>query len=305
LTEDDRSQTSIGTTRKGIGPAYSEKMNRTGIRVGDLRNMKLFEEKLRRIAESIKKRFPSVDVDVDAEVKRYTEYAQKLDHMIVDGVAWINQAFKDGKKILVEGANAAMLDIDFGTYPYVTSSSPTIGGCCTGLGISHNKIGDVIGIVKAYTTRVGAGPFPTELTDEVGEHLVSVGHEYGTTTGRRRRCGWFDAVVVKYSHMLNGYTSLNLTKLDILSGLKEVKIALAYKYQGKELPTMPASLDALTHVEVVYETHPGWTEDLSKCNTFSDLPINAQRFVKRIEELIEVPIKWVGVGPSRDALLLC
>jgi len=303
LKEDDKSETSIGTTRKGIGPAYCEKMNRTGIRVGDFRDMKLFREKFARIIAGIKKRYPSVEVDFEAEMKIYTSYATELEEMIVDGVAWINQAHKAGKKILVEGANAAMLDIDFGTYPYVTSSNPTIGGCVTGLGISANKLGDVIGVVKAYTTRVGEGPFPTELLDDIGAQLRKEGHEYGTTTGRPRRCGWFDAVVVSYTHLLNGYTALNLTKLDILSGLKEIKIAVAYKHNGKELPCMPASLDVLTNVEVVYETVPGWSEKIDTCTTFSALPANCQKYVMRLEELIGVPIKWIGVGPGRTSMI--
>jgi len=303
LNEEDKSGTSIGTTRKGIGPSYCEKMNRTGIRVGDLRNMVLFKKKLIHIVSSIKKRFPSVEVDIEAEVALYTGYAKDLEEMIVDGVAWINQAHKAGKKILLEGANAALLDIDFGTYPYVTSSNPTIGGCCTGLGLSPNKLGDVIGVVKAYTTRVGEGPFPTELLDEIGSELRRVGHEFGTTTGRPRRCGWFDAVVVNYSHLLNGYTALNLTKLDVLSGLKELKIAVAYKYNGVLLPTVPASLEVLQDIEVVYETLPGWAEDISKVERFSDLPVATQNYVKRIEELIAVPIKWIGNGPGRTAMI--
>jgi len=307
LNEEDKSQTSIGTTRRGIGPAYCEKMNRTGVRIGDLRNMHLFEEKLNRIVHVVKKRFASVQVDVAAEVKRYTDYAKELDDMIVDGVAWLNQAHKDGRKILLEGANAAMLDIDFGTYPYVTSSNPTIGGCLTGLGISHKVLGDVVGIVKAYTTRVGEGPFPSELKDPdpIGVRIRTVGHEFGTTTGRPRRCGWLDAVILQYSNMLNGYTALNLTKLDILSGLSELKIAVAYKHNNKVLPTVPSSLDVLANVSVVYETLPGWSEDISHCTKFSDLPVNCQRYVKRIEELVGVRIKWIGVGPARSAMIEC
>lgn len=307
LNEDDKTQTSIGTTRRGIGPAYCEKMNRTGVRIGDLRNISRVEDKLKKILVSLKKRFSSVELDVESEIKTYREYAKQLEEMIVDGVAWINQAYKDGKKILLEGANAAMLDIDFGTYPYVTSSNPTIGGCLTGLGISHKLIGDVIGIVKAYTTRVGEGPFPTELHDSnpIGAVIRTVGHEFGTTTGRPRRCGWFDAVIVQYSNMLNGYTAINLTKLDILSGLTEINIAVAYKYQGKLLPTVPENLDILAQVEVVYEVLPGWNEDISKCRKFSDLPPNAQNYVKRLEELIGVPIKWIGVGVERTAIIEC
>jgi len=307
LNEEDKTQTSIGTTRRGIGPAYCEKMNRTGVRIGDLKNMSLFGDKLRRIAASVHKRFPFVQVDIESETRLYSGYAREIEEMIVDGVAWLNQAYKDGKKILLEGANAAMLDIDFGTYPYVTSSNPTIGGCLTGLGISHKLLGDVIGIVKAYTTRVGEGPFPTELKDPdpIGTTIRTIGHEFGTTTGRPRRCGWFDSVIVQYSNMLNGYSALNLTKLDILSGLSDVKIAVGYKYQGKLLPTVPESLDILAQVEVVYETMPGWNEDISACTKFSDLPVNAQRYVKRLEELVGVPIKWIGVGPARVAMIDC
>jgi len=198
-----------------------------------------------------------------------------------------------------------MLDIDFGTYPYVTSSSPTIGGACTGLGISPQKIGDVVGVVKAYTTRVGEGPFPTELldTDGPGTKMRDVGREYGTTTGRPRRCGWFDAVILQYTTILNGYTALNLTKLDVLSGLPEVKIAVAYTVQSKRLTCLPASLHLLSKVVVEYETFPGWPESISNCALFSDLPVNCQAYVKRIQELIGVPIKWIGTGPGRTEMI--
>jgi len=223
--------------------------------------------------------------------------------MIVDGIVWINEAYHQKKKILLEGANAAMLDIDFGTYPYVTSSNPTIGGCLTGLGLNNQKLGDVIGVVKAYTTRVGEGPFPTELNDDIGKLLREVGHEFGSTTGRPRRCGWFDAVVVNYSNVLNGYTALNLTKLDILTGIKEIKIAVNYKYKEKILPSMPSNLNVLSNVEVVYETFPGWMEDIGKITEFSQLPLNCQKYVLRLEELIQVPIRWIGVGPQRTALI--
>jgi len=307
LNEDElkNNKEQLGTTRKGIGPAYCEKFNRSGIRIDDLRNMKLFRDKLSNIVKSAKKRFSSITVDEEEQIKLYSEYATKLAPMIVDGIFWINDQYAKGKKILLEGANAAMLDIDYGTYPYVTSSSPTIGGCITGLGISPSKLGDVIGVVKAYTTRVGEGPFPTELQDSVGDHLRDKGREFGTTTGRPRRCGWFDAVLMQYSQRINGYTALNLTKLDILSGLEEVKIAVAYKYQDKILPSVPAGLDVLSQVNVVYETLPGWKEDISKCQKFSDLPENCQKYVKRIEELVGAPIKWIGTGPGRDEMIYC
>jgi len=276
-------------------------MNRSGVRFVDLGTPQ-FGDKLKRVVNSAHKRF-KFEYDVEAEIKRYEEYYKKLASCIIDGVQWINQKYSEGKKILVEGANAAMLDIDFGTYPFVTSSNPTIGGCITGLGLAPQKLSDVIGVVKAYTTRVGEGPFPTELLDETGEKIRAVGREFGTTTGRPRRCGWLDVVVLRYSTLLNGYTALNLTKLDILSGLTEVKIGVAYTYQGKQLSNFPARLDILSAVQVEYETLPGWAEDISKCEKFSDLPVNCQNYVKRIEQLVGVPIRWTGVGPSRAALI--
>jgi len=225
--------------------------------------------------------------------------------MIVDGVKWINEKHSQGKRILIEGANAAMLDIDFGTYPFVTSSNPTIGGCITGLGISANKIGDVIGVVKAYTTRVGEGPFPTEELNEYGQRLGKVGQEFGTTTGRPRRCGWFDAVVVRYSHLLNGYTALNITKVDVLTGFDKIKVGVAYKFKGRvETHVFPECLQDLEGVEVVYEELPGWTEDISKAEKWSDLPVNCQKYIERLEALIGVPIEFVGVGASRTALIV-
>jgi len=263
-----------------------------------------FKQRLNKIVSSAHKRF-TFDYDVDVETKRYEEFTKLFGDCIIDGIWWINDQYKQGKRILIEGANAAMLDLDFGTYPFVTSSNPTIGGCLTGLGLSHQKLGDVIGVVKAYTTRVGAGPFPTELNNEIGETIRKSGGEFGTTTGRPRRCGWLDIPVMKYSCMLNGYTALNLTKLDILTGFDEIKIGVAYIYQGKTLPSMPANLEVLSNVTVEYETLPGWKEDISKCTTFSDLPVNAQKYVKRIEQLCEAPIRWIGVGASRDSIITC
>lgn len=294
----------LGTTGRGIGPTYCEKANRSGIRVGDLKqfNAIQFKEKLTKIVTSAKKRF-SFEYDIDSEVKRYEEISNKYKESIIDGVNWINKKYEEGKRILVEGANAAMLDLDFGTYPFVTSSNPTIGGCITGLGISHNKLGDVIGVVKAYTTRVGEGPFPSELHDEVGEDIRKRGGEFGTTTGRPRRCGWLDTVVLKYSCLINGYTSLNITKLDILTGLKDIKIAVSYEYDGVTLDYFPANLDLLANVKVNYEILPGWSEDISKCTDYQSLPENAKKYLIRVQQLVNTPIKWVGVGPSRDSLL--
>lgn len=296
----------LGTTGRGIGPAYQEKMNRSGIRVHDLRNLETLEKKLRKIVANHKARFPTLEYDVDEELKRHKEYAEFFSKFIVDGVDWVNSMYDNEKKILIEGANAALLDIDFGTYPYVTSSNPTIGGCLTGLGINSKKIGDVIAVVKAYTTRVGEGPFPTELldTDGPGTKIRAVGREFGTTTGRPRRCGWFDAVLVRYSHRLNGYTYVNLTKLDILTGFESLKVGVAYTINGKRVTaSMPADLEDLAKAEVEYETLPGWAEDISKCTSFSQLPKNAQNYVLRLEHLIGVPIRWIGTGPGRSDLI--
>ena len=259
------------------------------------------------------------DYDIQGELDKYDVWAEQVSSMIVDGVQLVNEAYDAGKNIITEGANAAMLDIDFGTYPYVTSSSTTAGGIATGLGIAPQKIEAVIGVVKAYTTRVGGGPFPTELTDErgggdlplnapgteIGLHLQKVGAEIGVTTGRKRRCGWFDAVVVKYAHTLNQFSSLNLTKLDVLDDLDEVKIGVAYELNGHTLPkgSFPSSLEDLANVKVIYETLPGWKTNISKCKTFSDLPKNAQNYVKRIEKVVGVPITWIGTGAGREDMV--
>jgi len=302
MSETALGQNKIGTTKKGIGPAYCEKMNRTGLRIGDLRDSLNFAKKLRIIVANAQARF-KFEYDVEEEIKRHQEYQEFFKDWIVDGVDFINDEYAHRKKILIEGANAAMLDIDFGTYPYVTSSNPTIGGCITGLGLSANKIGDVVGVVKAYTTRVGEGPFPTELydLDGYGTKLREIGREFGTTTGRPRRCGWFDAVIVNYTHRLNGYTALNLTKLDVLTNFEIICLATAYKIDGKTLThSMPASLDDLSRAEVFYEKMPGWTQDISKARKLEDLPPNCLNYVKRIESLIGVPIKWIGVGPGRE-----
>lgn len=208
------------------------------------------------------------------------------------------------KKILIEGANALMLDIDFGTYPYVTSSSTGIGGVLTGLGIPPKTIRNIYGVVKAYTTRVGEGPFPTEQLNSVGETLQDVGAEYGVTTGRKRRCGWLDLVVLRYSNLINGYTSLNITKLDVLDKFKEIKVGVAYKLNGKELKSFPEDLIDLANVEVVYETLPGWETDITKIKSYEDLPENAKKYLDYIENYLQVPIQWVGTGPARDSMLV-
>jgi adenylosuccinate synthase len=243
---------------------------------------------------------------IQGELEKYFSYSKlfREQNLVIDSVDYIHQSLAQGKKILIEGANATMLDIDFGTYPYVTSSNPSTGGACTGLGVPPNLIGESHGVMKAYTTRVGAGPFPTELLDSIGENLRKIGHEFGTTTGRPRRCGWLDTFVMRYTILINGFTYINLTKLDVLDTLDEIKIATGYKYKGKLLTSYPANLEVLKDIEVVYETMPGWKQDISKVRQFSDLPKACQNYVNRIEELAGAPIKYIGVGVSRDAMVI-
>lgn len=302
--ESSRGEDSIGTTKKGIGPCYASKITRNGIRVGELLHWDHFERRYNDLLKDLQSQF-HFEYDGKEELARYAKYREQLAPMIIDSVHYLNSAHKEGKSILAEGANAALLDIDFGTYPYVTSSSTAAGGIATGLGLAPSKVDLTIGIVKAYTTRVGSGPFPTELEDEVGQELRDVGREYGTTTGRPRRCGWLDIPVVRYSHQLNGYGSLNITKLDVLSGLRELKIGVAYSVDGKRLPDgmMPSTLIDLGKVKVEYETMPGWSCDISKVTAYKDLPKEAQDYVERIEQLVGVPVSWIGTGPGRDEML--
>lgn len=304
VSESRLGRNKLGTTKKGIGPAYASKISRNGIRVGDLStNFEYFEQRFRSLAEQTMYAYPGLTIDVEQQLAYYQGIAPKIAIMTADTIQYVNKAFYQGKKILVEGANATMLDIDFGTYPYVTSSNPSVGSVLTGLGISPDKIRGVYGTVKAYCTRVGEGPFPTELEmsdpTSVGYHLSTVGAEYGTTTGRQRRCGWLDIPQMQYSVLINGFTAINLTKLDVLTGLGDVKIGKAYKHKGVYIESMPACLKTLSECEVEYETLPGWKEDISKCTSFEQLPENAQKYVFRVEELLGVPIRWIGIGPNR------
>ncbi|KAI8370632.1 adenylsuccinate synthetase [Radiomyces spectabilis] len=303
LKEIERGVGSIGTTKKGIGPTYSSKASRSGIRIHDLYEFDSFSTKFRTLVANKHKRYGVFDYDVDAELARYKELADRLRPHVIDTMAFIHAEFQKGKRILVEGANALMLDLDFGTYPYVTSSNTSIGGVCTGLGLPPKMITNIIGVVKAYTTRVGGGPFPTEQLNEIGEHLQKVGFEFGVTTGRKRRCGWLDLVVLKYSTMINGYTSFNVTKLDILDQLPTIKVATAYILDDKPLPTFPADLALLDRIEVQYVDLPGWQTDISACRRWEDLPTNAQRYIEFIERETGVPVDWIGVGADRDAML--
>eukprot|EP00596_Hydrurales_sp_CCMP1899_P003787 CAMPEP_0119041920 /NCGR_PEP_ID=MMETSP1177-20130426/14210_1 /TAXON_ID=2985 /ORGANISM="Ochromonas sp, Strain CCMP1899" /LENGTH=470 /DNA_ID=CAMNT_0007008347 /DNA_START=76 /DNA_END=1485 /DNA_ORIENTATION=- len=282
----------LGTTHKGIGPAYSSKTMRNGLRIGDLRDMEFFESRLRGLVKQLEGSNPGFIIDVEKELAYYTSIREEILEMTIDTIEYSNAAIKDGKRILIEGANATMIDLDFGTFPYVTSSNPTVGSVCTGLGVPPTQIGAVTGIVKSYCTRVGEGPFPTELDDDDCLKLRKIGGEFGTTTGRPRRCGWIDIPQLKYAAMINGFSEINLTKLDVLSGFAEVKIGTKYMLNGQEVKGMPSSLNTYAAIEVQYEVMPGWTEDVSNIKNFDDLPKNCKAYVLRLEELTGVPIRW-------------
>lgn len=303
--EDALGAQNIGTTKKGIGPCYASKANRNGLRAGDLLDWDLFVTKHTTLIKSLQRSYGNFEYDIEAEQAKYKVYREQIGSLITDTNYFVSSSLKAGKSILVEGANAAMLDLDLGTYPFVTSSATTAGGISTGLGIPPSKIDSVIGVVKAYTTRVGSGPFPTELIDATGESLRKIGGEFGTTTGRPRRCGWLDIPVLQYSHSINGYASINITKLDVLSEQAEIKIGVSYTLDGKALPPgrMPANLAEYSRVKVVYETMPGWKCDISKVTDYEQLPIQARNYLDRIEQLVEVPISWVGVGPGREDMV--
>eukprot|EP00640_Fibrocapsa_japonica_P001052 CAMPEP_0113943124 /NCGR_PEP_ID=MMETSP1339-20121228/19191_1 /TAXON_ID=94617 /ORGANISM="Fibrocapsa japonica" /LENGTH=501 /DNA_ID=CAMNT_0000947901 /DNA_START=20 /DNA_END=1525 /DNA_ORIENTATION=+ /assembly_acc=CAM_ASM_000762 len=303
ITEERLGRNKIGTTKKGIGPAYASKINRNGVRFGDLRFMNDFEDQVKTMVAAYKMTHPEMKVDIEKELAFFRKHRALLLELTTDTVSYINEKYDKGHKILIEGANATMLDVDFGTYPYVTSSNPSVGSVCTGLGIAPVKLSHIWGTVKAYCTRVGEGPFPTELLDALGEEIRKVGHEYGTTTGRPRRCGWLDIPQMRYSCQINGFTALILTKLDVLTGLDEIKIGTRYVYNGKVLKGMPSNLQILSGVEVQYETLPGWKEDITKIRNFEDLPEAAKAYVLRVEQLIGTPIRWIGVGPGRDEVI--
>jgi len=305
LKEVELGGSSIGTTKKGIGPAYSGKASRSGLRIHHLFNHETFAPKFRKVVEGRFKRYGHFEYDTEAEILRYRELAERLRPYVADTLLLVHSALNSSppKRILVEGANALMLDIDFGTYPYVTSSSTSIGGVCTGLGIPPKQISNVIGVMKAYTTRVGGGPFPTEQLNGIGVHLQEVGAEYGTTTGRRRRCGWLDLVVLKHSCIVNGYDFFNLTKLDVLDDLDEIKIGVEYVVDGKTLPGFPVDLDLLSRVTVIYITMPGWKTSISSFRTYSQLPSNCRAYVEEIERRTGIPVDWIGVGPEREAMI--
>jgi adenylosuccinate synthase len=294
----------IGTTGRGIGPAYGDKVARVGIRVQDLLDPGILRKKLEMVLREknqvLVKVYNRKAIDVAAVVEEYLAYAERLRPYIADTRLLLARALENGETVLLEGAQATLLDVDHGTYPFVTSSNPTAGGACVGSGIPPTRISQVIGVIKAYTTRVGAGPFPTELFDDNGAHLAKVGVEFGTTTGRPRRCGWFDAVVGRYAVRVNGITDLVVTKLDVLSGLPKVPICVGYEVDGQRVDEMPMTQTAFHHATPIYEELDGWWEDVAKARSFADLPVNAQRYVERIEVLCGARVSVVGVGPGRE-----
>ncbi len=301
LQEERKGKGQVGTTKRGIGPAYGDKMSRIGIRAGDLLDFERFEQKLRSNVATLQTMY-NFDFNVEHEIEFYRSILETVKPMITDTGAMLNKANLEGKKILLEGANGTLLDIDHGTYPFCTSSNASIGGICTGTGLAPSKFTAVIGIMKAYMTRVGAGPFPTEQDNETGEMIREKGGEFGSTTGRPRRCGWFDAVASRYSADINGMTGINLTKLDVLDSLDTIKIGVSYKHNEKTLESFPYSAEILEQVEVDYIEMPGWKTDTSSAKKIDDLPPNAKAYVEKLEQLIGVSIDFVGVGQKRDEM---
>jgi adenylosuccinate synthase len=297
----------IGTTGRGIGPAYGDKVSRVGIRVQDLYDESILRKKvegsLASKNQTLVKVYNRRAVDVDSIVTELLSYADKLKPYLANTSLLLHEAIERGDNVLLEGGQGTLLDVDHGTYPFVTSSNPTAGGAATGSGIGPTKITRVIGIVKAYTTRVGEGPFPTELLDENGERLRQIGGEVGTTTGRPRRCGWYDAVVARYATRINGLTDFFLTKLDVLSGFKEIPVCVAYEIDGKRHDEMPMTQTQFHHAKPIYEMMPGWDEDISNARKFEDLPMNAQKYVEFLERISGAPMSAIGVGQHRDATI--
>jgi adenylosuccinate synthase len=297
----------LGTTGRGIGPTYADKMSRIGIRVQDLFDEKILRAKIEGALDIknqvLVKIYNRRAIEVDEVVEELLTYAERLRPMVADTGLLLSNALDEGKTVLFEAGQATLLDVDHGTYPFVTSSNATSAGACTGSGVPPTRIDRVIAILKAYSTRVGEGPFPTELHDEMGDRLRDVGAEFGTTTGRPRRCGWVDAVVGRYATRVNGVTDFVVTKLDVLTGLETIPVCVAYDVNGVRHDEMPVSQSDFHHAVPVYEELPGWSEDISRCRTFEELPVNAQRYIERLEELIGARVSTVGVGPGREATI--
>lgn len=304
LEEERKGPNKIGTTRKGIGPCYMDKAGRNGIRIADLMDAEEFELKVRHMVKEknalIEQIYGQKGLDADDIIREYLGYADVLRQYVTDTSVVLNDMIDINKRVLFEGAQGVMLDIDQGTYPFVTSSNPTAGGVCIGSGVGPTKVHQVIGVAKAYTTRVGDGPFPTEMFDAVGDKIRETGNEYGTVTGRPRRVGWFDSVVVRHSRRVSGLTGLSLNSLDVLTGLETVKICTAYKLNGEVIEHYPASLKQLSQCEAIYEELPGWSEDITGVRSLDELPANARRFLERVSELTGIPIAIFSVGRNRE-----
>ncbi|MFC4402349.1 adenylosuccinate synthase [Gracilibacillus xinjiangensis] len=304
LQEDEKGINKIGTTRKGIGPAYMDKAARVGIRIADLLDKEAFREKLEINLKDKNRLFEKVYetelMQIEDVLEEYYEYGQQIKKYVVDTSVVLNDALDDGRRVLFEGAQGVMLDIDQGTYPFVTSSNPIAGGVTIGSGVGPSKINHVVGVSKAYTTRVGDGPFPTELKNETGDRIREVGNEYGTTTGRPRRVGWFDSVVVRHARRVSGITDLSLNSIDVLTGIETLKICTAYKYKGEIMEEFPASLKILAECEPVYEELPGWTEDITGVKNLHELPENARHYLERVSQLTGIPLSIFSVGPDRS-----
>ncbi|MDP4675766.1 MAG: adenylosuccinate synthase [Candidatus Nanopelagicales bacterium] len=298
----------IGTTGRGIGPSYADKVGRLGIRVQDLFDPSILRQKVEGALEGknqiLVKVFNRRAIDVDEITEELLGYADVLRPYVVDTALVLNRALDQGKTVLLEGGQGTLLDVDHGTYPFVTSSNPTAGGACTGSGIGPTRLTRVIGILKAYTTRVGSGPFPTELFDDDGERLQRVGGEVGVTTGRSRRCGWFDAPIARYAARVNGLTDIFLTKLDVLSGFEQIPVCVAYEVEGERVPEIPMSQTDFHHAKPVYEYLPGWSEDISQAKSLTELPTAAREYVEFLQEVSGAPISAIGVGPDRDATIV-
>lgn len=308
LQENFRGKNDIGTTKKGIGPAYMDKTERCGIRVCDLYNPETFVQKVRTNVEFknllIEKIYDGKGFDAQEIIDKYLNYAERLKPYVTDTAKVLYEMAKRGKNILFEGAQSSLLDLDYGTYPYVTSSHPAAGGVCIGAGIGPTMIDECYGVVKAYTTRVGKGPFPSELADSIGDRIRERGQEYGTTTGRPRRCGWFDTVLVKFSVRVNALTGIVVNRADTLGSFDRVKLCVAYEKDGQLTTDFPASLEELAKMNPVYEEFDGWDENLSGCKKFSHLPAALQKYLRRIEELCETKVVMVGVGPGREDIIM-
>jgi adenylosuccinate synthase len=303
-SEEKEGANRIGTTGRGIGPAYVDKANRKGIRIVDLLDRETFEQKLRRNVkeknELLNKIYQKISLNVEEIIKEYLHFDQIIDPYIKDVSVYLNNAIDLGKSVLLEGAQGTLLDVDHGTYPFVTSSNPVSGGACIGVGIGPGKITEVLGVMKAYTTRVGAGPFPTELLDREGEFLRREGQEFGATTGRPRRCGWFDAVVARYAIRINGINSLAITKLDVLDKLESIKVCTGYRYNGKVLTEFPTEARILQNCEAVYESLPGWQQSTGEIKNWNNLPPIARQYLEYLETVTKVPVKIISVGSKRS-----